>query len=155
MIFLGKYPDGPWPTLPYFWKTKILKKIEDTLTFAQNIFIQFVRGGDHPHIQLWQTWILVMKSTVKRQWRCARQTTRAEYIILLGGPWIWEHHWLRWKFPMENKFWEIRILGGCTAVDNFAQSAQQRRHGNQNMKSSLFQPNFFANTSEKCSHYMT
>ena len=53
---------------------------------------------------------------------------------------------------MEKKFWKIRILGGCTAVDNFAQSAQQRRHGNQNMKSSLFQPNFFASTSEKCSH---
>ena len=36
---------------------KNIEKIEDTLTFAQNIFIQFVRGGDHPHIQLWHVYM--------------------------------------------------------------------------------------------------
>ena len=54
--------------------------------------------------------------------------------------------WQNWPkngFPaMERKFWEIRILGMCTAVDNFAHPSQ-RRHGNQNMKSSLYQPTPF------------
>ena len=48
---------------------------------------------------------------------------------------------------MEKKFCEIRILGVCTAVDNFAHPSQ-RRHGNQNMKSSLYQPTPFL--WEKC-----
>ena len=43
---------------------------------------------------------------------------------------------------MEKKFCEIRILGVCTAVDNFAHPSQHR-HGNQNMKSSLYQPTPF------------
>ena len=45
--------------------------------------------------------------------------------------------WQNWEeneLPMEKKFCEIRILGVCTAVDNFAHPSL-RRHGNQNMKS--------------------
>ena len=51
------------------------------------------------------------------QWTRARDTPRKGYITLLGGL---EFDKTEMKFGMEKKFWEIRILGGCAAVDNFA-----------------------------------